>query len=111
MSLAWTFWAVNPFLASPNRPNDYHSLIFFGDIVRFNQPQDYLGSVTALNEDGLTKDLVFQAHSLAKGLHDKFVWLKKAIWWIVFVQLPALAALTLFLLIALGGDVLKKASG
>lgn len=110
VSLGFTFWAVSPFLGSPSRPNDFHSLLFFGDVAKFDTPEKYLENVNELDEESLCKDLAYQAHALAGGLTGKFVYLNKAIWWIIFVQLPALAALVLILLSTLAYEALAKAS-
>ena len=36
VSLWFTFRSVNPFLGPPVIPNDYHSLLFFGDVRKFS---------------------------------------------------------------------------
>ena len=36
VSLWFTFRSVNPFLRTPVIPNDYHSLLFFGDVRKFS---------------------------------------------------------------------------
>jgi hypothetical protein len=90
-SLYLTFQAINPFLTSPKRPNEYHSNLYFGDVSEHADPDKYLQAVGRWDEAGLQKDLAFQAHTLAGGLTAKFAAIRKAIWAVVYVQLPALA--------------------
>ena len=107
-SLWYTFKAINPFLASPKRPNEYHSNVYFGDAAEHAAPDKYLEAVAKWDEAGLQKDLAFQAHTLAQGLTGKFAALKNAIWAVLFVQLPALAGAVLIVLWVIAGGVLEK---
>jgi hypothetical protein len=107
VSLCHTFRSVNPFLSSPSLPKDYHSLIFFGDVAKFTV-EKYHEEVTKVTDEELRRDLAFQAHALAGGLSGKFESLKKATWWILGVQIPALALLGLTYLVLVIVEILPK---
>jgi hypothetical protein len=106
-SLCHTFRSVNPFLGSPTIPKNYHSLLFFSAVNEFTA-EGYHAEVAKITDEELLRDLAYQAHALAGGLCGKFAALKKAIWWILFVQIPALAALGLTFLIALLVEILPR---
>lgn len=95
-SLWFTFKVVNPFLSSPRKPMDYHSLIFFCHVAELDESK-YLTEIESLTEDKAVRDLAFQANVLAKGTTAKFTSLKLAIGIILIAQIPAIAAL-LFIL-------------
>jgi hypothetical protein len=94
-SLACTFWAVNPFLSSPQTTL---SLIFFGDIAKYATGEDYLAKITPCTKTALAADLAGQAHILAKGAYSKFGWIRAAVK-AVLVELAALLCLVLVHLI------------
>jgi hypothetical protein len=100
VSLWFTFKSVNPFLGSPNLPKNYHSLLFFGDVKKFAL-EDYHKEVVKVTDEELGRDLAYQAHALADGLCGKFAALRTAVWWILFVLIPALAALAATFLVAM----------
>jgi hypothetical protein len=85
VSLAFTFWAINPFLSSPRMPNEYHSLIFFGDVKEFSL-EKYYEEVQKLSDADLRRDLAYQAHTLAGGLSKKFA----NLWWATLFALCVL---------------------
>src|SRR5207245_2524372 len=111
LSLAFTFWSINPFLKSPTRPGNYHSNIFFGDVAAHEKPEGYLAAAEKWDEAALEKDLAFQAHALATGLKDKFRFLKLAVRCILFAQLPALGGVVLILFGTLIAEAVGKVAG
>jgi hypothetical protein len=108
VSLFYTFQSINPFLGSQRRPNDYHSVIFFGDVKDFQTPDEYHKQVEKLTDRELRRDLAFQAHSLAAGLALKFDYLKRATWWVLWVQLPVLFFMVAVLFYSLAAAALWK---
>lgn len=108
-SLYLTFQAINPFLSSPKRPNEYHSNVFFGDVSEHGDPEKYAQAVGRWDDAALQKDLAFQAHTLAGSLSAKFVAIKNAIRAVVYVQLPALALTTIVVLWAVVAGLLHSA--
>ena len=107
VSLWYTFRSVNPFLGSPSIPKNYHSLLFFGAVKQFSI-EDYHTEVSKLTDEELRRDLAYQAHALAEGLCGKFAALKTATWWILLVQIPAMALLAVTFLVAWLATALPK---
>lgn len=108
VSLWAIFLVINPFVKSPKRPAQYHSVIFFSHVAEHEIPENYLTCVEQINEEALCKDLGLQAHSLALGVRDKFQKMKIAVGAIIFAQIPALAAMVIIKLWTLIADVLEK---
>lgn len=89
-----TFRVVNPFLSSPKHPGIYHSTVFFGHVAEHDSPENFITCLNQSNAESRTEDLAHQAHALAVGLNGKFSNLRKAIAWIMAVEIPALLILT-----------------
>jgi hypothetical protein len=108
VSLWAIFLVINPFVKSPKRPTQYHSVIFFSHVAEHEVPENYLTCIEQSNDESLCKDLGLQAHSLAMGVRDKFQKMKFAVGAIIFAQIPALAAMVIIKLWTLIADVLVK---
>ena len=71
--------AVYPFLKSGNSSIEkYHSHIFFNSVAEFHNENTYYESLTKLSDEEFNRDLAHQAFQLAKGLKDKYYFLKWA---------------------------------
>lgn len=86
VSLFLTFRAIAPYLKSHN----YRSNVFFKDIEKHQEPEEYHKEMKGLTQDHLTRDLSFQVHVISGGMSDKFRCLEKAVHAIFYAQLPAL---------------------
>jgi hypothetical protein len=95
VSLWFAFRAVAPYLASPKAPQKYHSILFFEHVAEHEGGMDYEKAVRGYDDPAIEAELATQAHALAWGLHAKFHALKVAIRAIMWVQLPAFAAIVL----------------
>lgn len=108
VSLVFTFWAISPFLKSPEPPGGYVSDVFFGSVGRHENPEAYLARVESWSDSAFRKDLAIQAHTLAQGLSAKFYRLKVAISAVMFAQLPMFGAMILTYLCVVLSDVIRK---
>jgi hypothetical protein len=91
ISLFFMLKIVLPYLKSTKRIGQYQSKIFFGHVSEYSSDEDYLKAINNLKGEDLTKDLTFQAYSLAKGLYEKFELCKIAFRIISIGQLPLIA--------------------
>lgn len=87
--------AIVPILHSAKEPNKYHSLVFFGHVAEFGEPDGYVSAVRAATPLTVAEDLTKQAHALAKIAATKFGYLTWSVRCIIFVQLPAILMLIL----------------
>ncbi len=88
MSLLRVFKAVTPYMDSGNQPSSYYSLLFFSSVSKLSL-DDFRNKVVNLKEKDLLEDLVRQTHVLAKGANDKFIYIKKSMFWTInFVLIP-----------------------
>lgn len=97
-SLFRVFQMINPYLESPNIPNKYHSNIFFKDVSKYPDPQNYLDSLQNVD---LFEDLAYQVHAMAKGVTKKYEHLSaavKALIWILFPSLTIIVILKISIL-------------
>ena len=108
VSLWFGLNAIVPVLNSPKEPNKYHSLVFFGHVAEFSNPEAYAEAVRAGTTASAADDLAKQAHALAKIAAKKFWQLTWAARLIVFVQLPAFFLMILTVVIV---TLLKNVSG
>lgn len=99
LSLWFAFKTVAPYLGSPKAPQKYHSILFFEHVAEHESGQDYVDVVRGYDQGAIELELATQAHALARGLQGKFHTSSLAIGAILFVQLPALAAIFLVKLI------------
>jgi Pycsar effector protein len=111
VSLVFTFRAISPFLKTPERPGDYHSDVFFGDVTKHERPELYYQRVREWTEERVQRDLSFQAHVLAQGLSGKFKCLKTAVAAVMFAELPMFGLMIVIYLYSVLSDVLHKAAG
>jgi hypothetical protein len=86
VSLFFTFRAIAPYLKSHN----YRSNVFFKDIRKHQEPEEYHNEMKGLTLDHLTRDLSFQVHVISGGMSNKFDCLKNAVHAVFYAQLPAL---------------------
>lgn len=110
VSLWSTFVVVLPYLWSPKKPNDYHSLIFFNHVAEYSSGEDYCKRVDGMGEAEAVKDLSYQTHALATGTRKKFNWLRLGIGSLLFAQVPAFAMLLLIKLWIVVADAVEKLS-
>lgn len=82
VSIYFTIRALIPFL-SDSKYSANPSLIYFGGVAKRTLP-DYESKIQALSDADIVKDLVHQAHCLARGLKSKYAKLKFAGWALVF---------------------------
>lgn len=99
VSLGYAFFSVEPFLASPKRPNAYHSRIFFEHVAEHADGRTYLNAIASADQAAWLEDMGEQAHALARGLVWKFYRLGISVRWIVFGALiPGLLLVCLLVL-------------
>lgn len=88
MSIYKTFKAVYPFLDSGSEDSSYKSLLFFKSIDQMGE-QNFFDKLEDLNDDILEKDFKKQTYILSHGLSEKFEYISKSMFWIVwFVLFP-----------------------
>lgn len=87
ISLFFIFRTIIPFLKSPESPQKYTSLIFFGHIIKYDNPEHYLKHVSKIDNDKELVDLSNQTYSLAQAANDKFKFIKLSMRFIIFGQL------------------------
>jgi len=87
VSLFIVLLAVYPFLKSGNSSKDkYHSLIYFGSVSAFKNPEEYIAALGSQNDPDVFADMSKQIHQLAQGLYKKYRQLEWATK-IIFAQL------------------------
>jgi hypothetical protein len=94
LSLTFTFCAASPFLRSPRRPNQYHSLLFFGHIHEHPSPEDYWQDVKSAGID-VARDLAFQIHAMADAASRKTSMIRRSVSLILVAQIPLVALVAL----------------
>ncbi|QNN25166.1 hypothetical protein HED60_23755 [Planctomycetales bacterium ZRK34] len=92
-SLCVTLSVIQPYLNSSSRAGDYHSLIFFGDIVRVENSQAYVRQVKALKKTDILADFAQQAYTVAQIADTKFKRLQLVTRVAVFIQCSLLSVL------------------
>jgi len=93
VSMYYAFMVVNPFLKSIPISSDYHSVIFFGDVSKFKDENEFLKKMENIDTDKLIEDLEKQFYILSKGLSIKFNNLKISIGFLMYGVVSSLGAI------------------
>lgn len=92
LSVLYTILALMPFLRDNHSYEEKPSLIFFGGIAK--HPSSYFREkFHKTDEASIVDDLVQQAYCLARGLNQKYKFLKRAGWFVLaqfIIMLPLL---------------------
>jgi len=80
----------SPWATPPEKPP--RSVIFFEDVGGYASGE-YLTAVSNLDHRALSADLAIQTQTVARAVSAKFADMRRAMWIIVYAELPAVAAL------------------
>lgn len=94
-SIFCTVIAITPYLKDNHVNDDQSSLIYFGGISKYSC-NTFTDKFAAQTEPAILTDCSRQAHSLAKGLTNKFKWFVRANWFLLAEYV--LVIITIFLL-------------
>jgi len=100
--VSWWFalFGIEPILKSPKQPQRYHSLVFFGHVAEYQEPEHYVEAAKKTSLSQYANDLGMQAHALARIAGRKFWWFRWAARIMLFVQLPAFVGMVATLLVS-----------
>ncbi|WP_437804514.1 Pycsar system effector family protein [Sorangium sp. So ce693] len=79
--------AIFPQTRSPERPQEYSSLIAYSAVAK-HSADSYHKSILGQVESARVLDCAFQVHTLAVIATDKFAKLQKSFWWLLWLVIP-----------------------